>query len=203
MGAVGAAIRTFYRSGEYISGQAIAIDEARRGVDAMAKEIREARYGEDGSYPIEKAGGKEFVFFSDIDQDGQTEKVRYYLAMVNSGNQSLNCVTTAKGGSCSVVFSGFLTGVLKKAMVTVSTEGYYGNSSRYSDFYADGIQLDTLCASGCTQCAGAWQGTQTYEVTQYAKDGVIQLMMDSSSNVKNLCSWLTPNHAMQATFTFF
>jgi len=122
--------------------------------------------------------------------------------MVKSGNQSLNCVTTAKGGSCSVVFSGFLTGVLKKAMVTVSTEGYYGNSSRYSDFYADGIQLDTLCASGCTQCAGAWQGTQTYEVTQYAKDGVIQLMMDSSSNVKNLCSWLTPNHAMQATFTF-
>jgi len=51
-----------YRTGDYISDQAIAVDQARRGVDIMAQEIRNARYGEDGSYPIELAGSKEFVF---------------------------------------------------------------------------------------------------------------------------------------------
>ncbi len=202
MGSISAAIVMLYRTGDYISDQAIAVDQARRGVDIMAQEIRNARYGEDGSYPIELAGSKEFVFYSDIDNDGGIEKVRYYLATINTGSSFSNCVTTARGGSCSVTFSGFLTGNLKSAQAVVSTEGYYGNSSRYSDLYVDGTQIDTLCASGCTQCAGAWQGTQTYEVTSYAKDGTIQFMMDSSYNVKNSCSWQTLNHAMKATFAF-
>lgn len=202
IGSVAAAIVMLYRTGGYITDQAIAIDEARRGVDTMVEEIRKARYGEDGSYPIELAASKEFVFYSDIDKDGEVEKVRYYLAMINTGNNSSSCVTTARGGSCSVVFSGFLTGTLKSATVVVSTEGYYGNSSRFADLYADGTKIDTLCDSGCTQCAGSWQGTQTYDVTSYAQDGAIQLMMDSSDNVKNVCSWQTPNHAMEATFAF-
>jgi type II secretory pathway pseudopilin PulG len=202
MGAVASSIVMLYRTGGYTTDQAIAINEARRGVDIMAEEIRKARYGEDGSYPIESAASKEFVFYSDIDNDGDIEKVRYYLATLNAGSDTKDCVTTSKGGSCSVVFSGFLTGNLKSAQVVVSTEGYYGNSSRYADFYADGTMVSTLCASGCTQCAGAWQGTQTYDVTSYAADGTLQLMMDSSSNVKNSCSWQVPNHAMTATFAF-
>ena len=45
----------------------------------MVTEIREAKEGEDGSYPIEHAENFEFTFFSDIDQDAEQEKVRYYI----------------------------------------------------------------------------------------------------------------------------
>lgn len=202
MGVVATSIVMLYRTGGYITDQAVAIDEARRGVDIMTEEIRKASYGEDGSYPIESAASKEFIFYSDIDNDGETERVRYYLATVNTGSGLDECVTTSRGGSCSAIFSGFLTGELKNAQVVVSTEGYYGNSSRYSDLYVDGNKIDTLCASGCTQCAGTWQGTETYDITSYAEDGVVQLMMDSSNNVRNLCSWQTSNHAMKAKFAF-
>lgn len=202
LGVVATAIVMLYRTGGYITDQAVAIDEARRGVDIMTEEIRKAGYGEDGSYPIESAASKEFVFYSDIDNDGETERVRYYLATINTGSGTNECTTTSRGGSCSVVFSDFLTGELKSAQVIVSTEGYYGNSNRYSNLYVDGAEIDTLCDSGCIQCAGAWQGTETYDVTSYAEDGTIQLMMDSSYNVRNLCSWQTSNHAMTAKFVF-
>ena len=199
-GAIMSAIVMIYRTSGYSTDQAIAVNEARRGVDVMAEEIRKARYGDDGSYPIEKGAGKEFIFYSDIDNDGDAERVRYYLATVNSGIKSAQCVTTAKGGSCSVAFANFLTGNLKSAKLVVSTEGYYGVPSRYSELYVDSTKIADMCNSGCTQCAGTWQGTQTFDVTSYAADGALQLMLDSNNSVKNSCSWQTANHAMMATF---
>lgn len=56
-----------------------AISEARRGIEVMVKEIREAKTGDDGSYIIEKADDYQFIFFSDIDNDGAAERVRYFL----------------------------------------------------------------------------------------------------------------------------
>lgn len=68
-----------YFGKDYTFQQALSIEEARRGVETMLKEIREARSGEDGSFAIANAEGFEFSFFSDIDTDGETEKVRYFL----------------------------------------------------------------------------------------------------------------------------
>jgi len=85
LGAVTGFVVMAYRTHGYTWQQSIAIDEARRGVETMVREIREARAGDDGSYPIEKARDKEFVFYSDIDGDGATERVRYFLGTVVSG----------------------------------------------------------------------------------------------------------------------
>ena len=63
--------------------QAYSVDEARRGIEVMVKEIRSAQPGDDGSYVIEKANDFEFAFFADIDHDLQTERVRYYLDGTN------------------------------------------------------------------------------------------------------------------------
>lgn len=68
-----------YRAYNYNFQQVAAINEARRGVETMVKEIREARYGDDGSYPIKEAGDFYFIFFSDIDSDNAIERVRYFL----------------------------------------------------------------------------------------------------------------------------
>lgn len=72
-------IISFYRSQRFVLEQALAINEARRGVKTMMKEIREARPGDDGSYPLALADDQEIIFFSNIDQDSAVERVRYFL----------------------------------------------------------------------------------------------------------------------------
>lgn len=68
-----------YRVHYYIWEQSQAVGEAQKAVETMIKEIREAKPGEDGSYIIEKAENFEVIFYSDIDQDSKTERVKYYI----------------------------------------------------------------------------------------------------------------------------
>lgn len=68
-----------YRAYNYNFQQTAAINEARRGIETMVKEIREAKSGDDGSYPLVEAGDSEFIFYSNIDSDSATERVRYFL----------------------------------------------------------------------------------------------------------------------------
>lgn len=202
MGAVTGFIIMAYRTHGFEWQQSIAIDEARRGIETMVKEIREARPGDNGSYPIEKAGDKEFIFYSDIDGDGETERVRYFLGTAGSGNQNDDCVTFLDGGSCSVSFSDFLSGTLEGAKVKVSVEGDFGRNNEYAQVYADGIYLGDICQSGCSDCASTWEGTKTFDVTEQAQDNSIQFVVDASPRVNNICDWEDPNHSMKAKFEF-
>ncbi len=186
-----------YRVHGYAWQQAIAIGEARKGIETMVKEIREARPGDDGSYPIEYAGDKEFIFYSDIDGDGKTERVRYFLGIVGSGSQTKECVTSSRGGSCSVNFSNFLQGNLKLAQVKVSVGGDLGARNEYVEIFADGIKLGNLCQSGCADCAETWQGTQTFDITSLALDNSISFLADAASRVDPLCPY-----SMKAKFEF-
>ncbi len=72
-----------YQSASFGQDQIEAIRLAQKGVDIMAKEIREASIAENGSYPLELAGDQEIIFYSDIDQDVYTERVRYTLNGTN------------------------------------------------------------------------------------------------------------------------
>jgi len=69
-----------YQYYRYNFDQAVAINEARRAVETIVREIREAKYGEDGTYPLVQAGDYTLTFFGDIDADGRVEKVRYFIA---------------------------------------------------------------------------------------------------------------------------
>lgn len=79
IGVVSSFVVLAYRTQSYSFQQSMAIGEARKGVETMVKEIREARGGDDGSYIIEKAENYEFIFYSDIDKDEATERVRYFV----------------------------------------------------------------------------------------------------------------------------
>jgi hypothetical protein len=59
----------------------------------MVRELREARYGDDGSYILSDAQDQEIIFYSDIDTDNSTEKVRYYL----NGTSLMKGVTESSG----------------------------------------------------------------------------------------------------------
>jgi len=55
------------------------VDEANYSVSQMAREIRTMRQGQNGSYPIISGTDNDFSFYSDIDFDGESELVRYWL----------------------------------------------------------------------------------------------------------------------------
>jgi len=68
-----------YRSAEFGRQQQEAIRQAQKGIEIMTQEIREASTAENGSYALEKADDNEIIFYSDIDKDVYTERVRYWL----------------------------------------------------------------------------------------------------------------------------
>ncbi len=69
----------FYRSNNYVLDQAVTINNARKGIESLARDIREATYGDDGSFPVATIAQQSFTFFSDIDEDNGIEHVRYFV----------------------------------------------------------------------------------------------------------------------------
>lgn len=193
-------IFSLYKAQSFGWEESVAIEEARRGVKAMVREIREATQADDGSYLIKKADNGEFIFYSDIDKDGAVERVRYFVGSLNSGNSAKECYSTQTGGSCNVTFSNFLQGQIKSANLQVAVEGDFGQTTEYADFIADSQNLGRICVNGCSDCAGSWQGSANYNVKDLAQDGILQVVADSSSAVNNSCNWLQTNHSMKAQF---
>jgi len=57
----------------------LSVNDANSNLQSLVKELRMAKAGDNGAYPLEVVADQEIVFYSDIDFDGQTEKVKYYL----------------------------------------------------------------------------------------------------------------------------
>ncbi len=81
LGMLGAGLLTL----QYILGQNqtlivknyIGIDKVNSSVSIFVREIRGARSGDNAAYALEVVNDNEIIFYSDIDFDDETEKVRY------------------------------------------------------------------------------------------------------------------------------
>ncbi len=204
LGAVTGFVLMSYRAQSYTFEQAVAIDEANKGIETMVKELREARSGDDGAYILEKADDYEIIFYSDIDKDGAVERVRYFVYHSASLTDSDSCVVYDSGGSCNLDFSNFTANPVESAEVEVCVEGDLNGGNEYVEIYADGDYLGRVCQSGCHQCHGGWEGCTPFEVTDQAGDGSIIFTADSSSAVGSwsggFCDWQEANHAFKAKF---
>jgi prepilin-type N-terminal cleavage/methylation domain-containing protein len=193
MGAVSGMILMLYRTHSYEWQQSLAVEEARRGIETMVKEIREAREGENGAYPIEYAGDKEFIFYSDVDNDGKTERVRYFLGEIQTETFTNECQSNQKGGSCSVSFSNFIkeNGKVTSATLKVTARGDLNSTNEYLTISVNGQQLsDTICSTGCSQCSTNFEGLKTFDVTDFAKTGSLNITAKAScpnSKVESKC----------------
>jgi type II secretory pathway pseudopilin PulG len=194
-----------YRTQGYAKEQAQAVDEARRGIEVMVRDIRGAKIGADGSYPIERADDKQFIFYNDIDGDGKVERVRYFLGTVSAGNSTKECSISSQGGTCSVSFSNFLTGELKSAQVRVTVDGDLDNSNEYIAIYSNGNNLGNICqttgSDACGHCLNSWQKTTVYDITSQAGDNLLTFLADASNNVGYECPNSShPTYAAKAKF---
>lgn len=68
-----------YRGNAYVYEAASSVDSARRGLFTALQNLREATYGQDGSYPVASAATSTVTFYADVDADGPVERVRIYL----------------------------------------------------------------------------------------------------------------------------
>jgi len=69
-----------YRGNAYVFEAASSVDNARRGLFTSLQNVREATYGQDGSYPVASAATSSITFYADVDADGPVERVRIYLS---------------------------------------------------------------------------------------------------------------------------
>ncbi len=79
-GALSSAIQYFYRTNNYVLQEGTAVQSARVGLATAVQNLREASYGDDGSYPIANAATSTITFYADVNGDGRADMVRYYLA---------------------------------------------------------------------------------------------------------------------------
>jgi hypothetical protein len=83
MTAITSTLLSLYRSNAYTVEQGQAVDSARKGIASAVREMREAQYGGDGSYPIVSIGPNSFEFYADVDNDAAIERVRYEVVGTN------------------------------------------------------------------------------------------------------------------------
>jgi type II secretory pathway pseudopilin PulG len=180
LGGVIAMILNLYQTHTFQWQQSLAIAEAKKGVELMVKEIREAREGENGAFAIEKAGDKEFIFYSDVDGDGKTERVRYFLGEIQTETFVKECISSVNDGSCFVSFSDFLKGNLVSAQLKISVQGDLNSSQEYVTIYIDGQNFGNVCKTDCLQCPKNWEGATTINVFSLAQDGILEIEAKAS-----------------------
>jgi len=81
------------RNFELTYEEARILDEATLAVNEFVSDVRESRVGSEGSYPLHTTNDQELVFYSDVDDDGLAERVRYYL----NDNQLIKQVFHSEG----------------------------------------------------------------------------------------------------------
>ncbi len=69
----------FYRSNAYSIEQSFAVNNARKGIEFLVRDIREMTYSDEGAYPLIDGTTKTISFYSDIDRDNNVELIRYFL----------------------------------------------------------------------------------------------------------------------------
>ena len=81
-----------YRLQTFNTEQTEAITEARRGIRQLSQELREALQSETGAYPLVAGEARNFsvIFYSDVDRDEVTERIRYWLDGATLYRETIN-----------------------------------------------------------------------------------------------------------------
>lgn len=131
--ALSGAIQYFYRGNAYVLEQAAATDNARRAISTTLQNLREASYGDDGSFPIASAATSSVTFYADVDGDQSVERIRIYL----SGTTLYRAITNSGGNPATYVGQTEQTATIISDVRNTATEPIF----TYYD--AEGTQLAT------------------------------------------------------------
>ncbi len=126
-------IQSFYKQNSFLIEQTSALASARRGVNDTVKVIREASYGDDGSYAIVSAATSTLTVYSDIDQDAYAERVTFSLI----DGVLYRVIANATGSPATYSAAGQSTSTLASDVRNSSS------TPLFTYYDADGLQLAT------------------------------------------------------------
>lgn len=95
----------------------LTLQDAKRALRPFAQEVRNIRRAQTGAYAIEEATPTSFIFYSDIDSDGMSERIRYFL---DADNVLKRGVTETDGQSYLIAnenITDLISGILNTAGV--------------------------------------------------------------------------------------
>ncbi len=73
-------IQYFYRTNAYVFEETSAVQSAHNGIIDAMRNLKEASYGADGSYPIASAATSTITFYVGVNGSSIVDKIRYYLS---------------------------------------------------------------------------------------------------------------------------
>ena len=92
MFAIMQSVGVFYRYNAYALAQAQQVNQARRGMDILVRDIREMTFADDGTFPLSLMEDHRIGFYSDIDRDNSVEYVEIELASTTLEKRIYNAV---------------------------------------------------------------------------------------------------------------
>lgn len=93
-GMIFTAAQSLYQTNNYSAAQAEEVDNARRGMSRLTRDLREMTYAEDGTFPVTRIEDHLIGFYSDIDKDNSVEYVEYELATTTFYKRTYNATGT-------------------------------------------------------------------------------------------------------------
>ena len=136
----------FYRANTSSIEQAYQVDSARKGVQLLVRDIREATYADNGAYPLAEMASTSVTFYADTDRDSATEKIRYQLNGTNFGRNVIDpsgTPATYPGGGATSTVSQYVRNALQNTPVF----RYYNASSTEITNSADIADVVTVSVS--------------------------------------------------------
>lgn len=68
-----------YKVNQISYEQGFALESARKGIELTVRDIREATYSDNGSFPIVAISPYSLIVYSDTDRDNSVERIRYFV----------------------------------------------------------------------------------------------------------------------------
>ncbi len=72
-------IQYFYRTNAYVFEETSAVQSAHNGIINAMRDLKEASYGADGSYPVASAATSTITFYVGVNGSSVVDKIHYYL----------------------------------------------------------------------------------------------------------------------------
>jgi len=72
-------VLAFYRANSTSFEEAYQIQSASNGIGVLVRDLREATYADNGSYPVAAIASSSVTFYADVNRDGSVDRVRYEL----------------------------------------------------------------------------------------------------------------------------
>lgn len=124
-----------WRSNKYIVESGVTAVQVNRAMAEIVNNLRKIRQADDGDYPIESGDDFDLTVYVDIDADGVTERVHYWLDAANEQIKrgvrepsSATPPTYAVGDGTTTVIANFIVNDTSQPVFYYYNENYPGDT---------------------------------------------------------------------------